>query len=153
MDKDEERRLDEQREAERLVRYADVDGVDSDGRRLDQQEFEETKAALQWLHTCHASWWRRENGRYKQGLLEMIGAPHQMHELDPANGYMEWVPPDGSAWYAWRRTITGWVFAIGAKAPPPDEWTYDGPEPPTGPPGADPIWGDDPFGDSDSPNW
>ncbi len=144
--------MEEQRKADRLVEYAGVYGVDSEGRRLDKREFVETKAALRWLHTCYEGWWRRED-RYKEGLLELIGSPHQMYGLDPANGYQEWVSPEGNAWYAWRRTVTGWVFAIGANAPPPNQWTYDGPEPPTGPPGKDPVWGVEPFGDATSPNW
>lgn len=28
------------------------------------------------------------------------------------------VAKDGQAWYAWRRTITGWCFAIGAAGSP-----------------------------------
>ena len=149
---DEELKLEEQRKADRLVRNAGVDGVDEEGRRLDQREFEETRAAMRWLQTCHGGWWRKEN-RYKEGLLELIGAPHQRHGLDPAKGYQEWVSPDGKSWYAWRGTITGWVFAIGANAPPPNQWTYDGPDPPTGPPDVDSVWGDEPFGDAASPNW
>lgn len=152
LQQDSELRLDEQRKADRLARYAGVDGVDAAGRRLDQQEFEETKAALRWLHTCHAGWWRRED-RYKEGLLALIGTPRQMHGLDPANGYREVVSPDGRAWYGWRRTVSGWVFAIGANEAPPNQWTYDGPEPPTGPPCVDPIWGTEPFSDARSPNW
>ena len=42
---------------------------------------------------------------------------------------------------AWRRTIAGWCFAIGAAGPPPDQWLDDGPNPPRGFPGEDPEWG------------
>jgi hypothetical protein len=48
----------------------------------------------------------------------------------------------GRAWYAWRRTVTGWCFAIGAAGPPPDRWEYDGPEPPGGFPSKGRGWGD-----------
>jgi len=60
---------------------------------------------------------------------------------------------NGQAWYAWRRTVTGWYFAIGATGPPPNRWEYDGPEPPHGFPGKDPRWGERPFSDEANPNW
>ncbi len=50
-----------------------------------------------------------------------------------------------------RRTVTGWVFAVGAAGPPPEQWFYDGPEPPSGYPGSDPGWGRSPF--EQGPNW
>jgi hypothetical protein len=42
----------EQERLAKLVRYAGMDGVDGQGRRLDQREFEETKGALRWIATC-----------------------------------------------------------------------------------------------------
>lgn len=63
------------------------------------------------------------------------------------------ISADGQSWYAWRRTITGWCFAIGSNGPPPNQWRYDGPSPPNGFPGEDPAWGSSPFaGDADA-NW
>ncbi len=53
----------------------------------------------------------------------------------------------------WRRTVGGWVFAIGAGGPPPDQWEYDGPEPPTGFPGEDPGWGTSPHRQEANVNW
>jgi hypothetical protein len=44
-----------------------------------------------------------------------------------------------------RRTITGWVFAVGATGPPPQQWFYDGPHPPNSYPQSDPPWPSDPF--------
>jgi hypothetical protein len=46
---DNERLAKVKEDADRLERYAGVDGVDDDGRRLDQREFKETKAALSGL--------------------------------------------------------------------------------------------------------
>ena len=46
------------------------------------------------------------------------------------------VGPKGRSWFAWRRTISGWVFGIGAASARPDKWTWEGPEgaePPAGP--------------------
>lgn len=139
-------------EQERLIRYAEVVGVDEYGRQLDRREFEMTQTALRWLHNCHMGWWRREE-RYHTGLLDTISSPVDTHGLLPDAGFHEHVAEDGHSWYAWRRTVTGWVFAIGANGRPPNQWTFDGPEPPNGPPGEDPTWGSDPFASDVSRNW
>ncbi len=60
-----ERRLAPKREAERLERYAGVEGVDDEGRQLDQREFKETKKALQSLATAQMGWYRNRGGRYR----------------------------------------------------------------------------------------
>ena len=59
-------------ENDRLRRYAGIDGVDSEGRRLDRREFKETIKALQWLATCHAGHYRKRN-RYDRNLLHLLG--------------------------------------------------------------------------------
>ncbi|MBI3024698.1 MAG: hypothetical protein HYY66_03285 [Candidatus Tectomicrobia bacterium] len=53
----------------------------------------------------------------------------------------------------WRRTVTGWCFAIGAAGPPPDQWEYDGSDPPCGFPGKDQLWGTGAFSNSKNLNW
>jgi hypothetical protein len=63
------------------------------------------------------------------------------------------VSKDGQKWFAWRRTISGWVFAIGAAGPPPDQWEYDGADPPAGFPGEGPAWGTSAFGRDRNVNW
>ena len=63
------------------------------------------------------------------------------------------VAEDGQRWFAYRRTISKWCFAIGAAGPPPDQWEYDGQDSPRGFPGEDPSWGDLPFQDSVNKNW
>jgi hypothetical protein len=140
----------EQAAAERLVRLAGVEGEDEEGRRLDQREFEETRRALQWLATAQMGWYQNEQWRrgYRDDLLEMLRPFRSLPEDD---GIELHVAPDGQAWWAGRRTITGWCLAIGAAGPPPDQWLYDGPNPPRGFPGEDPAWGG-PFG-IDAHNW
>jgi hypothetical protein len=133
--------------SERLERFAGVDGVDDAGRRLDQREFEETRQALQWLATCQMGWHRNDD-RYRSDLLDVV-APFR--GLPPEHGIQLIVDAGGQQWWAWRRTVTGWCFAIGAAEPPPDQWLYDGADPPRGPPGVDPAWGER-FG-LDAPNW
>jgi hypothetical protein len=126
-------------------RHSGKDGTDAEGGRLGRREFEETQDALRYLHTCHGGWWRKQE-RYHSDLLAIIGGPDGMYGLERSNGYNEWASPDGESWYACRRTISGWILGIGSNAPPPDEWKYDGPDPPTGPPGVDPRWRHDPIG-------
>jgi hypothetical protein len=44
-------------------------------------------------------------------------------------------------------------LAIGASAPPPNQWELDGMEPPSGLSGVDPAWGDGPYGFEVDMNW
>ncbi|MBI2704029.1 MAG: hypothetical protein HYX32_01875 [Actinobacteria bacterium] len=146
------RREQEKRDAaDRLIRFAGVDGVDDEGRRLDRREFEETTRALRWIGTCQMGWGRRETG-YRADILDVVG-DLSSHGLPGDGGITVMVSPDGGSWYAWRRTPSGWVFAIGAAGPPPDQWEYDGPEPPSGFPGESSDWGSGPFDYSSAPNW
>lgn len=139
------RRADQRERAEaqdRLQRYAGVDGADEDGRRLDQREFKETRDALQTLATAQMGWYRNRGGRYRLELLEILKSGFERCGLSPDHGISLWVGDDGQSWWAYRRTVTGWCFAVGAAAPPPDQWLYDGAEPPAGPPGEDAAWGE-----------
>jgi hypothetical protein len=138
---------------ENLKRYAGVDGEDEDGGRLDRREFKETTDALRWLATCQMGWHRNRGGRYRTDLLERMSNDFSRQGLPEEHGIAMRVRDDGQAWYAWRRTVTGWVFAIGAAGPPPDQWEYDRAEPPSGFPGEDPAWGDGPFDFESSRNW
>jgi len=134
-----EQRLEDQERQDRLKRYAGMDGTDAEGKRLDQREFAETKEALRWLATCHMGWYRNRGGRYQPDLLERLGG-FTSRGLPEEHGIVMEVRSDGQAWYAWRRTVSGWVFAFGAGAKPPDQWLYDGPDPPTGFPGSAEGW-------------
>lgn len=143
----------EKAEAEaRLIRYAGCDGVDEEGRRLDRREFKETMSALRWVSTCQVGWHNRE-GRYRADLMTIMTGSFSMQGLPEPSGIELQVSSDGQRWYAWRRTVSGWCFAIGSAAAPPDEWRYDGAEPPNGFPGQDQIWGSRPFFDDVAQNW
>lgn len=133
----------ERRRQEALVRNAGVEGADAEGRQLDRREFGETIDALEWLHTCQMGWYRnRTKGRYPADLLKIF-QPGFTRGLPDEHGIEMRVRRDGKAWYAWRRTVTGWVFGIGAAGPPPNQWFWDGPEPPPGFPGQG--WNSRPF--------
>lgn len=122
---------DERAAAQRLIDNAGLEGWDEDGQRLDQQEFTETRQALRWLATCQMGHYRNQGERYRDDLLPIVESHFERDGLPADHGIKLNVAADGQAWYAYRRTISGWYFAIGAAESPPDQWCYDGAEPPT----------------------
>ena len=52
----------------------------------------------------------------------VLGDDFTLHGLPRESGITLHVARDGQSWYARRRTVTGWCFAIGAAGPPPDQW-------------------------------
>lgn len=132
-----EKRLAPIRERERLEQFAGAKGVDDDGRQLDQREFKETKRALQTLSSAQMGWYRNRGKRYRKKLLEILKPQFEAYGLPSDHGITLRVAKDKKSWWAWRRTTTGWCLGVGAIGPPPDEWLYDGPEPPSGLPGED----------------
>lgn len=138
---------------ERLVLYAGVDGVDDAGRRLDRREFEATIDTLRLLAECQEGWYNNEGTRYRLEFLDIFVAAFAAERLPDPPGIEMRVSKSGQKWYAWRRTVSGWVFAIGAAGPPPDLWEYDGADPPSGFPGDDAAWGLRPMGGVANRNW
>jgi len=130
-------------EADRLEWYAGNKGRRADGTLLDQREFKETTDALRWLSTCHMGHYNND-GRYRKDLLEVLG-DFERQGLLGDHGITMRVSENGQRWYAWRRTITGHAFAIGASEGTPSQWLYEGDEPPCDFPGQGPEWGDSPF--------
>jgi hypothetical protein len=141
---------DEEARARKLSANAGVPGSDDDGRRLDKREFEETKQALRWVATVQMGRYPGSENRYVPDVLDIIG-DFDRHGLLGDHGVVVNVRSDGQAWFAHRRTITGWVLAIGSRDAPPDQWFYDGPEPPSGYPGESPGWGETVH--ADTANW
>jgi hypothetical protein len=133
-------------EQERLRRYTGSDDSDAEGRRLDRREFKETMKALYWLAGCMEGWYHNQDRggkRYRADLLKVFASDFfKPFGLPPDPGITMRVAKNGKAWYAWRRTVTGWCFAIGAAGPPPDRWEYDGPEPPRRFPSKGQGWGE-----------
>ncbi|MBU1950839.1 MAG: hypothetical protein KJ970_09240 [Candidatus Eisenbacteria bacterium] len=152
--RDDLRRIERQRaeEKQRLIDFAGVNGVDAEGQRLDRREFKATIDALLWVSTCMGGWYNREN-RYRTDILDILQGSFDIHGLSDPPGIELLVSPNGQSWYAWRRTITGWCFAIGAAGPPPDEWRYDGAEPPDGFPGTERCWGASSLSIESNLNW
>ncbi len=136
-----QREAGERRRLENLVKFAGVPGTDEEGRQLDRREFVETQRALGWLATCQMGWHLRQGGRYRAQLLNIFEIDSARYGLPLDHGIHLVVSRSGQSWYAWRRAASGWCFAIGAAKAPPDQWLYEGPEPPTGFPGRDRCWG------------
>jgi hypothetical protein len=122
--------------AMRLARFAGVQGTDWEGRPRDQREFEETREALDTLHTFHSA--QHKDGRYRQDLMAAVAG--LLSKTFPESEIVMTIGPKGRSWFAWRRTISGWVFGIGAAGAPPDKWSWEGPEPPNRPPGPGTAW-------------
>ena len=120
-------------EERRLREFAGSSETDAEGRCLDRRGFKETIRALQHLHTCQMGWYRNPDHRYRPDLLQILGNDFTPYGLSKDPGITMHVSADSQSWYAWRRTVTGWCFAIGATGPPPNQWEFDGPEPPDGP--------------------
>jgi hypothetical protein len=138
------------RKAEDLVRYAGSPGTDAEGRRLDRREFAATIRALELMSSAQMGWYHNEPaGSYKTWPDAVLSA--LTRGLPAEHGITLKVSADGQRWYAWRRTVSGWVFAAGSAGPPPDQRFYDGEEPPEGFPGSNDTWGHFPF--ERGPNW
>jgi len=136
-----------------LVENAGRVGVDENGLLLDRREFAETKEALRWLATCHMGWYRNEDrpDQYRPDLLEALSGSRQF-EFENDEPITSKVRKDGQAWFAYRMTPSGHVFGIGASGPPPSQWFYDAPAPPSGfPSEASANWTDTLL--ADRPEW
>lgn len=133
-------------EADDLVRYAGTKGTDALGRQLDRREFKESANALEWLHTMQQGWFNRD-GRYRDDLADAFSDTWSRRGLPEDHGIKVAVSRSGHSWFGWRRTPSGWCFAIGANGAEGDEWYYDGPEPPSTFPGKGHHagWADEPF--------
>lgn len=145
----EERRTSKEIAEARVKGYAGNRGMRADGTMLDQREHKETKDALRWSHTCHLGH-HNNLGHYRADMMKVLG-DFDRQGLPDDHGITMHVSKEGKSWYAWRRTATGYVFGIGASEGTPNEWLYEGWEPPRGFPGQDPSWGSEPL--ATPPNW
>lgn len=130
-------------------------GLGADGVVLDRREFDKTKDGLRWLATCHMGWYRGDDrpDKYRTDLLRMlISTDSKQLAFESDAPVISKVRKDGQAWYAYRVTPSGHVFGIGASGPPPSQWFYDGPAPPSGFPGPESTgWSD--YMSPDRPEW
>lgn len=145
-------------EADRASQWIGSTETDEDGRRHDRREFGATTKSLSYLAGCQGGWFQSRGEGFQPGHLKMVHPTFVKNGLPEEHGTVMHVSEDHRSWYAWRRTITGYVFGIGANADThclphglPTDWRWEGEEPPTGPPGVDPRWGDEAF--AWPPNW
>jgi hypothetical protein len=131
--------------AETLTRYAGVEGMDWRGHPLDQRGFPETKQAFDRLALLQRSKYE-QNGRYDEDLDAWVFVAA---ELPKEHDIVMKVNKKGTAWMAWRQTEGGWYVGIGANDPPPDQWTFEAPEPPDKYPRKDTGWRHGGFADED----
>ena len=118
--------------ARRLVEMAGVEGTDDEGRRLDQREFTETKDALDRFWYAQLGWHRNQLGRFVARLAKPEVNFFGDTRLPPGAEVHFILSEDKQKWFAWRRTVTGWVFAVAGLGSDLDtQWQYDGAEPPT----------------------
>ncbi len=136
-----------------LIAFAGSNAVDEEGRRRDKREFKATCKTLDWLASCmHGSYDHAPAGRYKH-LLTRPGFDFQVAGVVGDPGIVLVIRTDGQAWYAWRRTASGWCFAIGCVGQEYRIWRCDGPNPPSAFPGQAPEWGTSSFDVSTALNW
>ncbi len=134
-----------------LRQYTGVAGKDDQGKQLDRREFKETTDALRWIAVCQMGHFRKRSGTYNPDIMVTL-SDLTRHGLPEEHGVTVRVSDDGKAWYGWRETATGWVFAIGAASGPPDQWLYDGPQPPSDFPSEEAGWEHFVRGKA-APNW
>ena len=139
----------EQEEQDGLRDNAGVDGENDEGGRLDRREFSETKQALLSLASAQMGWYRN-GGRYRTEARTILDTEVARGGLPESHGIELQISKDGQSWWAWRRTVSDWHFGIGATQPPADQWLFDGPSEPQGPPTNDHGWSQ--FG-IDAKNW
>lgn len=106
--------LTERRRTSREKENAGSPALDSQGRRVDQREFRETKSVLRLL-TNSAMGWHRRLGHFR---TDLVGAVYDTTDftkrgLPLAHGVAQHVAGGGNSAFYWRKTISGWVLGKG----------------------------------------
>lgn len=134
-------RLSLKRDTARLRQFAGAVGTDESGLQLDRREYAATKKALDGLYFMELGWHRNQLGHYRGDLVEVL-TEINTKGLPADHGIEERLRQDKQAWKAWRRTPSGYVFAVGGSKDLDARWQFDGPEPPTGFPSEAAGWRD-----------
>ncbi|WP_461165347.1 hypothetical protein [Arthrobacter sp. R4-81] len=130
---------------EREAVNADNQGIDENGRRIDNREFRETRHMLDKLMT------RAMNSLASPGRThrDIVGGVYTAKDFMKAglhadHGMQTNVSRDGKIIWFWRTTISGWVLgaAVGITDRGFDVWYYSGPDAPLESPRDSPeTWG------------
>lgn len=139
-----------QQEARRLRRENEAEaagsqGVDSNGRRLDNREFRETKDFLRKLLTSSMGW-LKSTGEFRPDLVGTVYRTKDFIRAGlPADPKIHTgLGQDGNIIWFWRTTVSAWVLgaAVSVHGDGFHEWLYSGPRPPSAGPHDDPaLWG------------
>jgi hypothetical protein len=137
LDRREAKALDQ---AQTLDALAGAVGADATGAQLDRREFNGTKKALRWLHTCQAGWYERQGNRFwgAERTDDML-RPASRFQLPDNHGVIVETTPERTRWRGWRTLPSGWVLGIGA-TDRTSEFLYAGPAPPASWPGDCGVW-------------
>lgn len=135
-----EHELVDQRKAERQAENAGSDSVNSDGKRVDDREFFETREVLRLLSNS-AMGHHRQRGHFRDDLVGGVYRERDFIKrgLPGSHGVLQAVRSDGAEVMYWRKTISGWVLGIAlqwedeafferywAASVPPEGFTSDG---------------------------
>lgn len=121
----------ERRKVDRYLQHADSDAVDENGWRMDRRGFTATRDGLRQLAIAQMSFAQRNS---QSGTLADLQKDVVCRTLVKEPDLLTIQLDEAGSWWAWRRSESGWVFAIGG--PPGDDRTFytDGESPPIGPP-------------------
>jgi hypothetical protein len=111
----------DRRVAERDQRYANSDEIDAEGRRLDRRGFVPTRTVLRSLGLAQAGY-RRVHDRF--GSMEALLVDARARYLVEEPETMTVARVTANDWWAWRRSESGWVFAIGCAGDDPLDLRY-----------------------------
>jgi hypothetical protein len=138
--------------AQRLIDNAGLQGTDEDGAQLDQREFKETWHALETIMLWFHGWYGKNTQGYDLAKIQQIMAFNEFKGLPADHRITAHVSPDGNSCYAMRRTVGGWVLAVGMHGHEFREWHWDGDHEPAGYPGQGGDWGTDWAAQAFNPN-
>jgi hypothetical protein len=121
-------RLAEQRaHGQRVKERTGLRGFDEQGLWLDRREFYETREILDDMWFTQAAIFR--NGKKYVNEPFLISSFH-LKKLPKDHGIEIVLAKNARAWYAWRKTSGGYVFATGGSKDVDAKWRYDGTETP-----------------------
>jgi hypothetical protein len=136
-------------EGRRQSEFAGSQGVDELGRRLDDREFKVTRNALYEVCAAQSGYaWRNHVFNAGEATAQLRVEAMAKRGLPTPHGVTVHTAPDGSSFWAVRRTVSGWWLGRGLTLNElgfVDVWYYSGArQPEFGPSEAPDLWGGEP---------
>ncbi|MBQ1445069.1 MAG: hypothetical protein IIZ13_14615 [Renibacterium sp.] len=134
-----------------LKEFADSGATDAAGLQLDRREFGPTKRVLDDLYVKQLGQHRYQLGHFLPNAVDLLLSPKDLPSEPGVQGVLR---KDKQAWYAWRRTPGGLVFAVGGNQQDIyADWKYAASSPPKTFPGPNnPEWTNTTVGER-PPEW